>query len=232
MVRMRMAGVDASRPAILWRWATPPFAIFAGVLLLITGASGAGKSTVRAVIEPELSPTVECVELSHLKPTPAVPTLVWRQQATEAVVRQAVELQARGRHLLLSGDPVAAAEVAAAPSATGLDAIAVCLLDLSPDAQATRLNARGDDPRLLPDHQAFADWMRHQATDPLHMTHVLSDRGWAEMRWERLERLAPVWRMHTIDATQMTRTDVAEAVLAWCRRALKGRAPTLQITGT
>jgi hypothetical protein len=173
---------------------------------------------------------VECVELSHVMPMPAVPTLVWRQQATEAVVQRAVELQARERHVLLSGDPVAAAEVAAAPSATALDAIAVCLLDLSPDAQATRLNARGDDPSLLPDHQAFAEWMRRQAADPLHMIHALSDGGWEEMRWERLERLAPGWQMHTIDATHMTRTGVAEAVLAWCRRALKGEAPTLRVT--
>jgi hypothetical protein len=50
------------------------------------------------------------------------------------------------------------------------------------------------------------------------------------MRWERLERLAPGWQMHTIDATHMTRTGVAEAVLAWCRRALKGEAPTLRVT--
>ena len=202
------------------------------MLLLITGASGAGKSTVRAAIESELSPTVECVELSHLTSVPAVLTRVWRQRATDAVVRQAIDLQARERHLLLSGDPVAAAEVAAAPSAPGLDAIAVCLLDLSPEAQATRLNARGDDPSLLPDHQAFAEWMRNQATDPLHMTHVLSDGGWEEMRWERLEGLAPGWQMHTINASHMTRTDVGEAVLAWCRRALNGQAPTLQVTGS
>lgn len=204
----------------------------AGVLLLITGASGAGKSTVRAAVEPELSPAVECVELLDLTPAPTAMTRVWRQQTAEIAVRRAVELQACGRHLLLSGDPVPAAEVAAAPSATGLDAIAVCLLDLTPQAQAERLRARGDDPALLPHHQAFAEWIRRQATDPLHMTHVVSDGGWEEMRWERLKALAPDWRMHTIDTTDMTRREVADAVLDWCRRALRGDAPALRVAAS
>lgn len=163
-------------------------------------------------------------------PLPAVPTRVWRQQATEAVVRRAVELQACGRHLLLSGDPVAAVEVVAAPSAAGIDAVAICLLDLSPEALAERLRARGDDPALLPRHQAFAEWMRRQATNPRHMINVLSDGGWEEMRWARLENLAPGWRMHTIDATHMTRRAVADAVLNWCSRALAGDAPAVRVT--
>jgi hypothetical protein len=163
------------------------------VLLLVTAASGVWKSTVRAVIEPELSPAVECVELSAVVPVPPVPTKVWRQQATEAVVRRALELQASGRHLLLAGDPVAAAEVAAAPSATALEGIAACLLDVGPEAQAARLAERGDDPSLLVHHQAFAEWMRRQATNPLHMLHVLSDGGWDQMRWDCLEAMAPTW---------------------------------------
>jgi hypothetical protein len=201
------------------------------VLLLITGASGVGKSTVRAVVKPDLSPEVECVELLHLAPRPTDRVRVWRQQTTETAVRRAIELQASGRHLLLSGDPVPAAEVVAAPSATGLDSIAVCLLDVSPEAQAERLAGRGDDPALLPHHQAFAEWMRRQATDPRHMTHVVSDRGWEQMRWERLEALAPDWQMHTIDTTNMTRRGVADAALDWCRRALIGDAPALRVTG-
>lgn len=201
------------------------------MLLLITGASGVGKSTVRAVVEPDLSPWVECVELVHLTPAPRVMSRVWRQQTAETAVRRAVELQASGRHLLLCGDPVPAAELVATPSAASLDAIAVCLLDVAPDAQAERLALRRDDPAPLPHHQAFAEWMRRQATDPLHMTHVVSDGGWDSMRWERLQALSAHWKMHTIDTTAMTRQDVAEAVLEWCRRALTGDAPVLQLTG-
>ena len=201
------------------------------MLLLITGASGVGKSTVRAVVAPELSSVVECVELLDLTPPPEAMTRVWRQQTAEMAVRRAVALQASGRHLLLAGDPVPAAEVVAAPSAPALDAIAVCLLDAAPQAQAERLAARGDPPALLPHHQAFAEWMRRQASDPLHMTHVVSEASWEEMRWERLEQLAADWRMHTIDTTHMTKRDVSDAVLDWCRHALAGHAPALRVTG-
>ena len=202
------------------------------MLLLITGASGVGKSTVRSLVASTLSPRVDCVELLDLTPAPDAMTRVWRQQTAETAVRRAIELHGSGRHLLLAGDPVPAAEIVAAPSATGLEAIAVCLLDASAEAQAERLAARGDHPALLIHHQAFAEWMRRQAADPLHMTHVVSDGGWEEMRWERLERLAGNWGMHTIDTTDMTKREVGDAVLDWCRRALTHDAPTLRVTGT
>jgi hypothetical protein len=158
-----------------------------------------------------------------------MPTMAWRQCATEAVVRRALELQSDGRHLLLSGDPVAAAEVAAAPSAVALDALAICLLDVSPQAQAARLAVRGDDPAVLHRHHAFAEWMRRHAEDPLHMTHVLSTQGWDEMRWDRLAGLAPAWSSVRVDTTDLTRQDVADAVLEWCHLALGGQAPTIRV---
>lgn len=163
--------------------------------LLITGASGVGKSPARAIVAPHLTSLVECVELLDLTPRPDAMTRVSRQRSAEAAVRRAVELQAAGRHLLLAGDPVPAAEIVAAPSAPELGAVAACLLDAAPDAQAERLTARGDPEALLPHHLAFADWMRRQATDPLYMTHVVSEAGWEEMRWERLEQVASGWRM-------------------------------------
>lgn len=201
------------------------------MLLLVTGASGVGKSTVRAIIAPELPQDVESVELLDLTPLPDAMTRVWRQQTAEAAVRRAVELQALGRHLLLAGDPVPAAEVVAAPSSPQLDAIAVCLLDAGPEAQAQRLAARGDHPALLEHHQAFATWMRAQARDPLHMTHVVADHGWEQMRWERLDELAPDWRMHTIDTTHMNEREVADAVLRWCRSVLSADAPVMRVKG-
>lgn len=203
------------------------------MFLLVTGASGAGKSTVRQLVAGRLAAEVECVELGQVVSVPPMPTLAWRQQATEAAVQRALTLQTVGRHLLLAGDPVAAGEVIAAPSAGKLEAIAVCLLDVSPEVQAARLARRGDDPRLLADHQAFASWMRAHAQDPHHMTHVLSTTGWNAMRWERLRLLRPGdggWDMHVLDTSAHAEDEIADEVLAWCRRALRGRAPQIRLS--
>lgn len=203
------------------------------MLLLITGASGVGKTSTRTAIAAQLAPTVECVELYDLSPlsSPAGMTRVWRQQTAELAVRRAIQLQATGRHLLLAGDPVAAVEIVAAPSSPELNALAVCLLDADTESQAARLAARGDAPQLLSHHQAFADWMRRQASDPLHMPHVVSDGGWDQMRWDRLQRVVDRWDMRVIDTSPMTRPEVATHALDWCRNALGGTAPALQIPG-
>jgi hypothetical protein len=143
-----------------------------------------------------------------------------------------VALQAVGRHLLLAGDPVPAGEVIAAPSANKLDAIAVCLLDVNAEAQAARLARRGDDPRLLADHQAFAAWMRVHAHNPNHMHQVLSADGWDAMRWERLRPIDPFdggWNMHVLDTSARATGEVADQVASWCRRALRGQAPQIAV---
>jgi hypothetical protein len=202
------------------------------MFLLLTGASGAGKSTARELVADELAAEVECVELGHVVSIRPVPTIAWRQQATEAVVQRAVALQAVGRHLLLAGDPVAAGELIAAPSADRLDAIAVCLLDVDAEAQAARLVQRGDDPRLLADHQAFAAWMRAHAQDPGHMPHVLTTNGWGAMRWERLTLLDPRnggWNVQVLDTSASATDEVAKQILTWCRRALRGQAPQIRL---
>jgi hypothetical protein len=202
------------------------------MFLLLSGASGAGKSTARELVADELAAEVECVELGHVVSIPRIPTIAWRQQATEAVVQRALALQAVGRHLLLAGDPVAPGEVIAAPSADKLDGIAVCLLDVSAEAQAARLARRGDDPRLLADHQAFASWMRAHAQDPSHMPGVLSGNGWEAMLWQRLELLDPRdggWEIHVLDTSELASEAVAAQIVSWCRRALRGQAPRIMI---
>jgi hypothetical protein len=128
----------------------------------------------------------------------------------------------------LSGDPVAAGEVLAAPSADALDGVAICLLDATPQAQAARLRRRGDHPATLAMHEAFADWMRGHARNPRHMPHVLTEHGWSEMRWERWTGMPAGddrWQMELVDTSDRSREQVAEQVGAWHRRALAGDAP-------
>jgi energy-coupling factor transporter ATP-binding protein EcfA2 len=200
------------------------------MFLLVTGASGAGKSTVRRSVAQLLAPAIVSLELHDVIHVPTFPDIAWRQRATEAAVQRALELQAEGRHLPLSGDPVAAGKVLAAPSAVDLDGVAVCLLDVSPEAQTTRLGGRGDDPMLLAHHHAFADWMRAHARDPRHMPHVLSTNGWKAMRWERWTGIDPSdgnWSMEVLDTSRLSLEQVAAETLAWCRRAVRGQAPVL-----
>jgi hypothetical protein len=199
-----------------------------GVLLLVSGASGAGKSTVRAAIAAGLEPTVTTAELRDLDALPDVPTLEWRQRMAERAVLRAHELDRDGRHLLLTGDPVAPGEVLAAPSAPSID-IAVCLLDVDEPTQRDRLARRGDPKELLPRHVAFAEWMRHHARDPRHMPHVLSTDGWHEMRWSRLTAMTvDEWRISVIDSSNLTREEAGQAVLQWVSDAIEGLAPVFR----
>jgi hypothetical protein len=195
------------------------------VLLLISGASGAGKTSVREAIAGDLAPGVEAVELRHLEPVPAVPDMAWRQRMAERAVARSRVLDAQGRHLLLAGDPVAPGEVLAAPSATSVD-IAVCLLDVAEDTQRERLRRRGDPEELLPRHAAFAAWLRRHAEDPTHMPHVLTTGGWDGMRWSRLATLP--WQITVIDGSTMSVAESGRAALQWVRDALSGRAPVFR----
>ena len=86
------------------------------VLLLISGASCAGKTSVRTAIAADLEPAVTAVELRHLGAVPDAPTREWRQRMAERAVRAAIALEEAGGHLLLAGDPVAPGELVAAPS--------------------------------------------------------------------------------------------------------------------
>ena len=182
------------------------------MLLLLTGASGVGKSTCRVAIETALGDELDCVEFRDVVELPAAPNVAWRQRSVEAVVQRAL---AGDRDLLLAGDPVAPGELIAAPSADRLDRIAVCLLDCDAASQTERLRRRGDPEELLPRHVAFADWMREHVRDPGHMPEAIMSNGWDAMRWERLA--GADWSFDVIDTSGRAPADVAADALAWVR---------------
>ena len=154
------------------------------MLLLVTGASGVGKSSARVHATKLLDSTFEAVELWHLGPIPAAPTVRWRQQQVEVAVRRAIDLAKGGRHLLLAGDPIPAGEVLAAPSAGEVD-VAVCLLDADAESQSARLDARQDPPALRHLHPSFAEWMRAYAVDSSYVPEAVTNDSWDQMCWDR-----------------------------------------------
>ena len=54
------------------------------VLLLISGASGAGKSSVRQAIAADIEPAVTAVDLRDLDAIAETPTLAWLQRMGRA----------------------------------------------------------------------------------------------------------------------------------------------------
>lgn len=199
------------------------------MLLLVSGASGTGKSTVRQSIARTLSPDIDCVEFGTLPTAPAPMTLADRQRETEALVRFARASDIEGRHVLFCGDPVAPGEVLAAPSADGI-AIAICLLDADASARTERLAPRGPDPNLV-HNLAFGDWLREHAKDPTARQHVLTDGGWPPMEWDRwmsLEADDARWAIPVIDASHIPVDTVAALVTSWAHAAIRREAPVFE----
>lgn len=199
------------------------------MLLVVSGASGVGKSTVRTKAATALPDTFEAVELYHLDEPPAVPTLAWRQEVVELAAQRALELDKEGRHLLLCGDPVPAGEALAVPTAENLD-IAVCLLHADKPSQLERIREREEPPEVQQLHSAFADWLLRHATDPTYLTEVVQTNGWDQMRWERWVGRPNdgAWAMTVIDTSPLSPEDVARQVIQWCHEAVAGKAPVFR----
>lgn len=191
------------------------------MLFLVSGASGMGKTTVREHVAPRLGAAFDAVELCDLASTDAI-NMRWRQETANLAAARAAELLPQGRHLLLSGDPVAPAELMAAPSAARAGGVAVCLLDADPQTQTNRLIGRGDDPALLEAHLGFAQWMREHAHDPLPRLDVLTHDAAPNARWDRVARLVDQdqWHVTIVDTTGQHPDQVADTVEQWITAAL------------
>jgi hypothetical protein len=199
------------------------------MLFLVTGASGGGRTTVRKLIEAELAGEIVACELATLGLTPQW-TLRWRHKAVEQAVQRALREQEAGKDFLLCGEPVPPGELYAAPSATKLDGIQVCLLDVSPDAQVQR-KMHGDPADLIPFHVAFAEWMRHHVRDHRCRPEVIMNEGWEEMRWDvwTADEVTTVpWQAQIIDMSNRKPVEVANAVASWRSRLSRLKRRTLR----
>lgn len=203
------------------------------MLLHVFGASCVGKSTARVLASRELGAEFETIELWNLGPLPEVPTVAWRQEGTEQIVRRAIELESEGRHLLYAGDPVPIGEVLAVPSADRID-VASILFDITADEHDARLEARNDPPEWRHLHHGFAEWMRHHRVDPRHVPEAITNDAWDGMRWERFlgadaaPDIADRWETSVIDVSDLTPPQTAAALMDWCARAVAGEAPVFR----
>ncbi len=190
------------------------------MLLVVTGASGSGKTTAYRALLPVLE--YRCVESDQLGVPPDADTPS-RQRRIETWIRYA--LVEPGSDLVLFGGG-APGEVLAAPSATELDAIAVCLLHCDPATRRRRLLDRGAVGDDRHDHLAFGEWIYAHARDPTHLPQVITEDGWERMRWERWASWTAEdsrWSFEVLDTSVLTPEAVAQAVCAWAQASFARR---------
>ena len=192
------------------------------MLLMVTGASGAGKSAVLAELSGrDLGHVVECAEFDSIG-VPEGADTAWRHSAVARWVDRAVDLQSSGAHLLLCGQ-VPLGELLAAPSAERLEGLEVCLLHCSPEVRRDRLRRRGEPEDSLIHHVRFGEWFLRHTLDPSHSPEVIRVASPTPMRWDRWEGWAPGdprWQAHIVDTDPLTPTEVADQVATWARQAL------------
>lgn len=187
------------------------------MLFILTGSSGAGKT---AVLE-HLFGTVENLAVHDFDEVgiPVGADGRWRQQETETWVKRAVWYHARSIDTLVAGQ-TPLGEWLAVPSATRVDGVAACLLDVNPEVQTERLASRGRTPcdPALKDLKAWAAWHRTHAVDPQYEQGVLTENGWEAMRWERWDRWTrqhPCWAYSILDTSHVPVEETAAKVRGW-----------------
>ena len=200
------------------------------MLLLVTGASGSGKSaTLAAVAEKFRTESIACAEFDSIG-VPADADTEWRHGAVERWVQHAIGEQLQGRHLILFGQ-VPVGELLAAPSADRLDGIAACLLHCSPGNRRERLIARGKREDELADHLAFGRWFYMHMTDPTYQPEVIKVRTEVPMRWDRWSAWSAGdrrWSFEVIDTDAITPGQTADRVAGWIEATIAGDLPAIR----
>lgn len=192
------------------------------MLLSLTGASGARKSTVLARLRGiDWGAPVECVEFDSIG-VPSGADTAWRHAAIETWVQHAVLAQGDGRHLLLCGQ-VPFGELLAAPSTPLLNGVAACVLHCSPDVRVARLRLQGEPEDSFVHHVRFGEWFLRHSQDPAYAPDVIRVDDGVPMEWSRWEDWQsgdPRWDAHIVDTDGKSPDAVATDVEAWVRRKL------------
>src|SRR2546426_204768 len=107
------------------------------MLFKLTGSSCSGKTTLAYATAGRVR-LIAVHDFDELG-VPEGADLRWRHRMTEMWVRRALDCQALGIDLLLTGQSPLG-EVLAVPSAPLLDGIAVCLVDVADEVRGVRLD--------------------------------------------------------------------------------------------
>jgi hypothetical protein len=191
------------------------------MLFKLTGSSCSGKSTAAASAGAGLDRLV--VYDFDAIGVPSDADVAWRQRSLEAWLTRVLAHQAEGDDVLLTGQSPLG-EILASPSATELNGIAVCLLDVTDHERFIRLERRDPgrwDPDAKRSFAGWARWHRAHADDPQSRPEVITVGGWDQMvwaRWTDWARHDPRWQNAVLQTTGRSIDETASEVRAWmCR---------------
>jgi hypothetical protein len=187
------------------------------VLLTIAGSSCSGKTTAaRAGAEIEGLVVHDFDEIG----VPVGANTTWRQRSTEEWIQRVLRYQAEGLDVLLTGQSPLG-EVLASPSATELNGIAACLLDVDDRVRWHRLDSRDPgkwDADAKRSFIGWARWHRGHAVDPHHRPEVITAAGWESMQWFRWNTWPTTdrrWAVRIIDTTERSVEQTAADIRQW-----------------
>jgi hypothetical protein len=191
------------------------------MLLTITGSSCSGKTTAVRACGP--MPGIVWHDFDEIG-VPDDAGTAWRHRGTEQWIRRALDYQARGLDMLLTGQSPLG-EVLACPSADHLDGILACLLDVDDEVRRRRLRERGVEPDAF---IGWARWQRAHAADPRYRPEVITTRGWEPRRWDRWSDWTgddPRWAVTVIDTTGRPVAESAGDIRRWAETRHRQRGP-------
>ncbi|MGI5149555.1 hypothetical protein ACQEVC_24990 [Plantactinospora sp. CA-294935] len=187
------------------------------MLLTVAGSSCSGKSTaVWASAEIEGLVVHDFDEIG----VPDGADTRWRQRSMEVWIQRVLRYQARGIDVLLAGQSPLG-EVLASPSATELDGIAACLMDVDEQVRWHRIEERDPGKWNRDAKQSFvgwARWHREHARDPRHRPEVITAAGYERMRWARWSDWTSTdhrWAVRVIDTTDRAVEQSATEIRQW-----------------
>ncbi len=187
------------------------------MLLTIAGSSCSGKTTALRACAAIHGLVVHDFDEIGI---PSGADTAWRQRTLEAWIQRALRYQADGLDVVLTGQSPLG-EVLASPSATELNGIAACLLDVNDQVRWHRLEERDPGKWDLDAKRRFngwARWHREHAADPRQRPEVITADGYEQMRWDRWSDWPSRdhrWVVRVIDTTGRAVEQSAAEIKQW-----------------
>jgi len=183
-------------------------------LYFIGGASGSGKTAVMPHLKELLGDGIAVYDFDDIG-VPEGANKKWRQESTEKWLQK---LLSDGKDACLLGQ-IVLGEILSCPSATQIDKINFCLLDVSDFERIKRLKKRntyGADQNML----NWSAWLRMHHQDPQWVPHVIREDAASNMDFGKLSSLKnyeEVANVKILDTTELALHEVAGQLTDWIR---------------